>query len=118
MEMMAGTGDIFCFLHTARAMGAIIKTVATLSTKADTTPESTAIATMAILTFPNLDSMTSAMRMGIFDSMNRVTIPMVPAIIMRILKSMAPTTVPRPNSISSQKKVSHTEKITAEQRAI
>ena len=35
---MAGTGEVFTFLQKASATGAIISTVATLSTKAETIP--------------------------------------------------------------------------------
>ena len=61
--------------------------------------------------------MTSAMRMGILDSMKKDTMPIVPAIIISTLKSIAPIKVPKVNS-TSLLMASHTEKITAEQSAI
>ena len=86
--MMGATGDMFCFLHIAKATGATISTVATLSIKADTTPAKTAIATIAIFTFLNFESITSAMRIGIFDAMKKDTMPIVPVIIISTLKSI------------------------------
>ena len=64
----------------------------------------------------NLDSIQSAKRIGILDSMNNETMPIVPAIIMRILKSMAPSTSEMPNSMvgSLQKRDNQTEKTTAD----
>ena len=117
MQMIGPIGDMFCFLHTARAMGATISTVATLSINADTTPANTDIATTAARTFLNLDNITSAMRIGILDSMKRDTMPIVPAIIISTLKSIAPIKVEKVKS-TDLSMASHTENTTAEARAI
>ena len=56
MAIKAFTGDIFNFLQIASPIGATIKTVATLSTKADTIPAniaSTTIAHLVSVTFVN-----------------------------------------------------------------
>ena len=90
--MMNGTGFVFSFLHISRATGATISTVATLSTKADITPENNAIATAAQRTLGTLSIIRSASSSGILLSMNRATIPIVPAIIRITLKSIVPRT--------------------------
>ena len=71
----------------AMAIGAIIRTVATLSMKAETSPAKSESTTMAHLTFGTFSRIRSARSAGIFDSIRSATIPMVPAIIIRTLKS-------------------------------
>ena len=90
MPMMKGTGLVLSFLQISKAMGATIRTVATLSTKAEMMPANRASATAAIWTLGTFSMMRSARRAGILLSMNSWTRPMVPAIISRTLKSMAP----------------------------
>ena len=90
MPMMKGTGLVFSFLQICMATGATISTVATLSTKAEMTPENRDSATAAHMTLGTLSIIRSASSSGILLSINRATRPMVPAIISRTLKSMAP----------------------------
>ena len=90
MPMIKGTGLVLSFLQMANATGAIIKTVATLSTKAEITPANSASATAAVLTLDTLDMIISASRDGILLSINSFTSPIVPAIISKTLKSIAP----------------------------
>ncbi|OPZ66845.1 MAG: hypothetical protein BWY81_01644 [Firmicutes bacterium ADurb.Bin467] len=91
MQMIAGTGEMPSFLQIASATGAIIRTVATLSTNADTKPANSEMATVIHMTFGILAMMASLMRLGIFESMNRNTVPIVPAIIMSTFQSIAAT---------------------------
>ena len=88
MAMIKGTGLVLSFLHISMAIGAIIRTVATLSTNAEIIPAKSESATAAACTVPTLSIMRSAMSAGILLSMNSCTSPMVPAIISRTLKSM------------------------------
>ena len=64
-----------------KATGATIKTVATLSTNADTIPANNAKEIMAHFTFGVFSIIMSANLEGILDSMKRDTTPIVPAII-------------------------------------
>ena len=89
MQMSSATGDILSFFAIDSATGAIIRTVATLSTNADTTPANTDSATATHMTLGVFCSRRSAMRSGIFDSMNSATVPIVPASIKRTFQSMA-----------------------------
>ena len=89
MQISMATGDIFSFLQMASPTGAIMRTVATLSTKADTMPANRDMATATHITLGVFLSIRSARRLGILDSMNRNTVPMVPASIMRTFQSMA-----------------------------
>ena len=88
MDMIMGTGLMPIRLAMARATGATIRTVATLSTKADIMPANNASAMMAQHTLGTWAMIMSASLAGIFDSMNMETMPIVPAIIRSTLKSM------------------------------
>ena len=94
MEIMPGTGDIFSFLDMFNATGATISTVATLSTKAEIIPANKARDMMAHFTLWVFSIIRSASRDGIFDSINRDTTPMVPAIIMMTFQSTVLNTFP------------------------
>ena len=87
--MIIPTGEMSSFFAMASPTGAIISTVATLSTKADTAPENRDMITTTHITLGECCSSTSAMRLGILDSINSATVPMVPASIISTLKSMA-----------------------------
>ena len=89
MQMSSATGDILSFFAIDSATGAIIRTVATLSTNADTTPANTDSATATHMTLGVFCRRRSAMRSGIFDSINSATVPIVPASIKRTFQSMA-----------------------------
>ena len=89
MQMSSATGDTLSFFAIDSATGAIIRTVATLSTNADTTPANTDSATATHMTLGVFCSRRSAMRSGIFDSMNSATVPIVPASIKSTFQSMA-----------------------------
>ena len=110
MAMIMPTGLIFCFLAMARAMGAIISTVATLSMKADTNPANSESMMTAHLTLGTFSRSRSASSCGIFDSISSATVPMVPAIISSTLKSMAGSTFETGS-------IPETTKITAEPMA-
>ena len=86
--MMKGTGLVLSFLQISSATGAIISTVATLSTKAEITPAKSDRQTAAQRTLGTFSITRSASKEGILLSMNRATKPMVPAIISSTLKSM------------------------------
>ena len=88
MAMTIGTGLIFSRLEMAMATGATISTVATLSTKAEMSPANRASITTAHFTLGTWARRISAIRAGIRDSMNRDTMPMVPAIIISTFQSM------------------------------
>ena len=64
---------------------------------AETIPANSASMTMAHLTLGTRSNSRSAIRLGIFDWMVSATVPMVPAIISRTLKS----TYPRNSSTGS-----------------
>ena len=91
MQIIGITGDILDFLATTRTIGAIIKTVATLSIKADTTPANTAKTTVIHLILDVFLIIKSDNNSGIFDSINKETVPAVPNIIKRTLKSISPS---------------------------
>ncbi len=82
------------FFAIFNATGATISTVATLSTNADITPAKMANAIVAHLTSGILSIRTSAISAGIFESMKRDTMPIVPAIISITFQSIAPNTSP------------------------
>ncbi len=67
-ERIIGTGEMSSFLQTARATGAIIRTVATLSMKAETAPANRDIRMMTHMTLEHFPRIFSARRFGIFDS--------------------------------------------------
>ena len=71
IHIMDGTGEMLTFLQKARATGAIMSTVATLSTNAETMPAKSERQTIAHLTFGILEMSTSDMSCGIFDSIKR-----------------------------------------------
>ena len=93
MAMIKGTGLVFSFLQISSATGAIISTVATLSTKAEITPANNAMEMAAHWTLGTFSMIRSANSSGILLSMNSATIPIVPAIIKITLKSMVPKTL-------------------------
>ena len=67
MAMMGETGEMFRRLLTTRATGATIRTVATLSTKAEISPANRDRAMMTHFTLGILSMMWSAIRAGILD---------------------------------------------------
>ena len=71
MQIIEGTGEISSFLQKAIATGAIISTVATLSTKAETMPAKSERATTTHLTFGIFEIRISDMSCGILDSIKR-----------------------------------------------
>ena len=81
MAMSSGTGEILSFLAIARPTGATIRRVATLSTKALTTPANTLSAVTAQSTFGTLTIIISASRAGMRLSIKRVTMHIVEEII-------------------------------------
>ncbi len=87
IAIMPGTGDIFNFLDIVSATGATIRTVATLSIKAEIIPAKRDREMIAHLTFGILVIIISARSEGIFDSINSETIPIVPAIIIITFQS-------------------------------
>ena len=89
MEMRTGTGEILSLRAMARPTGATMSTVATLSTKALMTPAKRASIHTAHFTLGTRTMSSSASRAGILLSIKRETMPMVPAIISRTLKSTA-----------------------------
>ncbi len=97
------TGEIFSFFAIARPTGAIMSTVATLSTNAETTPANSDITTTTHITLGVFCISNSAMRLGIWDWMNSETVPMVPASIKSTLKSMASASVPSGTSPLTRK---------------
>ena len=86
------TGEKSSFFAVASATGAIIRTVATLSMKADISALKSERNMTVHFMLGALLVMISASREGIPESMNRETVPMVPAIIMITFQSMAPGT--------------------------
>ena len=83
IERIIGTGEIFSFLQMAMPTGATISTVATLSINAEINPENRDIRMMSHMTVLALSISTSAIRLGIFDSIKKCTSTIVPAIIIR-----------------------------------
>ena len=71
MQMIDETGEMLTFLQKARATGAIMSTVATLSTNAETMPAKSERQTIAHLMFGIFEMRMSDMSCGIFDSMKR-----------------------------------------------
>ena len=68
MDKSMGIGLILIFLQMASPTGAIIKTVATLSIKADTEPANKDIKMITHITLEHLSNIISARRLGILDS--------------------------------------------------
>ncbi len=92
IAMMLGTGETFNFFAMVKATGATMSTVATLSIKAEIMPANRDKAMIAHLTLGVLRIIKSASRAGILDSINKETIPIVPAIIMMTFQSTAKNT--------------------------
>ena len=92
--MIIGTGEMLNFFAMASATGAIMSTVATLSTNADTMPAKRLRAMIVARTVLTLSSSTSAMSDGMPVSMKIDTRPIVPAIIISTFQSIAPGTAP------------------------
>ena len=89
MQITAGTGEIRRRLQMASATGATMSTVATLSTKAEMIPAKRDSATTIQRTECTREMIMSLKRPGIFDSMKRNTVPMVPAIIIMTFQSIS-----------------------------
>ncbi len=89
MAMSTGTGDRFSRRAMASPTGATISTVATLSTKALMNPASSASTDTAHRTSGTWAMSSSASRAGILLWIKRKTVPIIPAIISRTLKSTA-----------------------------
>ena len=89
MAMSTGTGDSFSRRAMASPTGATISTVATLSTKALMNPASKASTDTAHRTSGTWAMSSSASRAGILLWIKRKTVPIIPAIISRTLKSTA-----------------------------
>ena len=70
IAMIKGTGLVFSFLQISSAIGATIKTVATLSTNAEMIPAKRANATAAIWMFGTFSITRSARSAGILLSIN------------------------------------------------
>ena len=71
MQIMLGTGEMLSFLQSASATGAIMRTVATLSTNAETMPAKRLMQTTAHLMLGIFDIRTSLISCGILDSIKR-----------------------------------------------
>ena len=81
IAISTGTGEIFSLREMARPTGATISSVATLSTKALTTPAKRLSAVTAHMTFGTFCIISSARRAGMRLSINSVTVHMVAEII-------------------------------------
>ena len=110
MAMTLGTGEIFSFFAMVTATGATIRTVATLSTKAEMTAAKTDRAMIVHLILGTERMIRSASREGMRDSMKILTMPIVPAIIIRTFQSTAEKTL-------SNGRMPKTTKITAATKA-
>lgn len=93
MAIMLGTGEILSFFAMVSATGATIKTVATLSIKADMMPAKSDNEMMAHFTLGVFSMIISARSDGILDSINNETTPIVPAIIRITFQSTAENTI-------------------------
>ena len=89
MAMMGSTGEMFSFRAMAMPTGASISTVATLSTKADTSPAKRASTMISRFTLGMAFTRWSLSRSGILERMKRSTVPMVPQSIIRTFQSTA-----------------------------
>ena len=69
MQMIMATGLILSFLQIARPTGATMRTVATLSMKAEMMPEKSDIRMVTHMTFFERRKRDSAILLGILDSM-------------------------------------------------
>ena len=87
-------GFILSFLLISSPTGASISTVATLSTKAEITPEKIDRAITAQQALPTFDKIISASLDGIPVSINKLTRPIVPAIIMITFQLIFGSTCP------------------------
>ena len=95
IAMIKGTGLVLSFLQISRATGAIISTVATLSTNAEIIPANSESATAATITFGQQDKTRSASSSGILLSIKSATRPMVPAIMSSTFKLLISRPVPQ-----------------------
>ena len=93
MAIIIFTGEILSFFERLIATGAIIRTVATLSINALTTPAKSDKTMIMSLMSLKLFMIKSASFVGIKLSENSDTSPIVPAIISRTLKSITLKTV-------------------------
>ena len=94
MAMITGMGLVLICFATARPTGATISTVATLSTKAEISPENRLSATMAQRTSGTIFKRPSAIRWGMPLWMNSSTTTMVPVSIISTFQLMAATAPP------------------------
>ena len=81
IAISTGTGEILSLREMARPTGATIKSVATLSTNALTTPAKRLSTVTAHMTFGTLTIIISARRAGMRLSMKSVTVHMVAEIM-------------------------------------
>ena len=88
MDRIMETGEIFRVLHMARATGATISTVATLSINADTMPEKRDMKMVTYMTFEALSRILSARNAGMLESIKYSTMTMVPEIIIKTFQLM------------------------------
>ena len=72
---------LVAFLAILRATGAIIKTVATLSTKAETIAEKSDKSIVIHLVLLDILIIESDNLLGILESINKLTVPIIPSII-------------------------------------
>src|SRR5690606_12681684 len=92
MAMMLVTGEMPSFSQMVRATGATMRTVATLSTKAEMSTEKRDREIMAHMTLGMRAINRSDSKDGILAAMNKETVPMVPAIIKITFQFMAKKT--------------------------
>ena len=85
MLIITGIGEIFSFLDIAKPIGASIKTVATLSINAETTPLIMQTITKQISALGIFVISMSASFAGILDSINKPTIIIIPKSINKTL---------------------------------
>ena len=90
IERIIPTGLIFSFRQMARPTGATMRTVATLSIKAEITPANRDIRMMTHITFFDLSRRISARSPGMPDSIKYSTMIMVPTIIIRTFQLIVP----------------------------
>ena len=118
MQISMATGEIFNCFATARPMGAIISTVATLSIKAEMKPENREMKTTAHMVLGAMRRSFSAMTSGILEAMKKYTVPMVPKSIISTFQLMAEAASPREaNTPLSEVTQPQTRKNTAEAAA-
>ena len=95
MESTMGTGEIFSSRQIAIATGATIRTVATLSIKAEISPANRDMKIVTVRTLPDFSRRISAIFAGMPLSIKKSTISMVPHIIMSAFQLTAPGTACR-----------------------